>query len=125
MQAILIVLLMLTFDACQHRQRPVMTVPPKEVVLELGCLAKTKTVNTITDQIGTVIYFEKLAFISLPPPNTNRINYLACNLPEDLKDGQKVRFSAQLKYQPEMVNGAVIDYVGQEIELTKLTLLSD
>ena len=42
MQTILIVLLMLAFGACQHRQRPVMTAPPKEVILELGCSAKTK-----------------------------------------------------------------------------------
>jgi hypothetical protein len=123
MQAVSIILLMLAFDACQYRQRAVMTAPPKEVVLESGCSAKIKTVKTLTDQLGTVIHSGKLIFISLPPPNTDIIQYLACNLPDGLLNGQKVRFSAQLKYQPGMVNGAVVDYIGKEIELTKLTLL--
>lgn len=123
MKAALVVLLVLVFDACQYRQRVVTTALPKEIVLRSGCSAKTKTVGTLTDQIGTIIHFERLIFISLPPPDTDVINYLACNLPDSLPNGQKVRFSAQLKHQPQMVNGAVIDYVGREIELTKLTLL--
>ena len=123
MRFILIILLTLSFNACQQRQRTVITTPPKEVVLESGCSAKTKTVSTLTDQIGTIIYFEKIVFISLPLPDTNQINYVACNMPDNLQNGQKVRFSAQLKYQQEVVNGATIDYIGKEIELTKLTLL--
>ena len=115
--------LMVTINACQYRELGMTVTPPKGVTLQEGCLAKTKTVQTLTDQLGTIIYAEKLAFISLPSPNTDQPHYWACNIPEGLRNGQKVRFSARVKYQPEIVNGAVIDYMGQAIELTQLTLL--
>lgn len=123
MKTALAILLILASHACQYREGAMTVTPPKEVALQSGCSVKTKTVQMLTDQLGTIIYAESLAFISLPPPNTDRINYWACNLPQGLRNGQKVRFSAQVKYQPEMVNGAVIDYIGQAIELTRLTLL--
>lgn len=123
MKTALAILLMVVINACQYRELAMTVTPPKEVALQAGCSAKTKTVQMLTDQLGTIIYAEQLAFISLPPPNTNQLNYLACNLPDGLRNGQKVRFSAQLKYQSEIVNGAVVDYMGQAIELTQLTLL--
>jgi hypothetical protein len=123
MKVSVVILLTMAINACQYHEQAMTVTPPKEVILQAGCLAKSKTVQPITDQIGTVIYFEKLAFISLPPPNTDQINYLPCNLPIGVRNGRKVRFSAQVKYQPEIVNGAVIDYIGQEIELTRLMLL--
>ena len=123
MKLSLAILSMMAIMACQYREQAMTVTPPKEVVLQSGCSAKTKTVQTLTDQLGTIIYSEGIAFISLPPPHTDRINYLACNLPDGLRNGQKVRFSAQVKYQPEIVNGAIIDYISQAIELTRLTLL--
>lgn len=123
MKISLAILLMMAINACQYHELAMTVTPPKEVTLQASCLAKSRTIQPLTDQIGTIIYFEKLAFISLPPPNTDQINYLPCNLPNGVRNGQKVRFSAQVKYQPEIVNGAVVDYIGQEIELTRLTLL--
>jgi hypothetical protein len=56
-------------------------------------------------------------------PGESKHSYGACNLPKGLIEGQLVRFSAHLKYQPEIVNGAVIDYSELAIELTKLVLI--
>jgi len=123
MKQSLTILLMASINACQYRERPMTITLPQEVPLQTGCLAQAKTIQPITDQLGTIIYLEKLAFISLPPPHMNIINYLPCNLPPQLRNGQQVRFSAQVKFQPEIRNGAVIDYIGQEIELTQLTRL--
>ena len=123
MRLSLVILLTIASSACSYRDSALTVTPPKEVTLQAGCSIKTKTVQTLTDQPGTIIYWEKVAFISLPPPNTNQPHYWACNVPEGLRNGQKLRFSAQVKYQPEMVNGAVVDYRGQSIELTRLTLL--
>ena len=118
-----VLLLAMALQACQYQELGMSATLPKEVNLQPGCLAKAKTIPPITDQLGAIIYFEKLAFISLPPPYTDQINYLPCNLPDGLRNGQKVRFSAQVKYQPEIINGAVHCYIGQAIELTRLTLM--
>ena len=115
--------LMVTINACQYRELAMTVTPPNEVTLQEGCLAKTKTVQTLTDQLGTILYAEKLAFIRLPSPNTDQGHYWACNIPGGLRNGQNVRFWAQVKYRPQIVNSAVIDYRGQAIELTQLTLL--
>ena len=123
MKTALAISVVVTINACQYHELAMTVTPPNEVILQAGCLAKTKTVQTLTDQLGTIIYAEKLAFIRLASPITDQTHYWACNIPEGLRNGQKVRFSAQVKYQPEIVNGAVIDYMGQAIELTQLTLL--
>ncbi len=123
MKVSLAILLVVALQACQYHELGMTVTLPKEVSLQPGCLAKAKIIQPITDQVGAIIYFEKLAFISLPPPNTDNINYIPCNLPSSVRNGQMVRFSAQVKYQPEIVNGAIVDYIGQEIELTCLTLL--
>lgn len=123
MKAVVVLVLLATLQACHYHELGKDASLPKALPLQLGCLANAKTIQPITDQIGTIIYFEKLAFISLPPPYMDTINYLPCNLPNSVRNGQKVRFSAQVKYQPEIVNGSITCYIGQEIELTQLTLL--
>ena len=123
MRASVIILLMATCQACQYHELGMSATLPKAIPLQPGCLTNAKTIQPIIDQIGTIIHFEKMNFISLPPPYMDNINYLPCNLPNSVGDGQKVRFSAKVKYQPEIINGAVVDYIGQEIELTQLTLL--
>ncbi len=119
----LTILLVVALQACQYRELGMSVTLPKEVSLQMGCLAKSKTIQPITDQVGTIIYAEKLAFISLPPPYMTNANYVPCNLPASIANGQKVRFSAQVLYQPEIVNGSIKCYMGQAIELTQLTLL--
>jgi hypothetical protein len=116
-------LVLMTLNACQYHELGIGVTLPKEVALQLGCLAKSKTIQPIIGQVGTVIYAEKLAFISLPPPYMANANYVPCNLPASIVNGQRVRFSAQVLYQPEIVNGSIRCYMGQAIELTQLTLL--
>lgn len=94
-----------------------------DLKLEQGCSDTIKTTGVITDQMGVVtdLHFGNL-FIGLPLPNVNKIYYRPCNMPNGLKDGQKVLFSAKIKYQESYRDGFIIDYAGQAIELTKIVL---
>lgn len=117
------ILVWMTLNACRYQELGGSLALPKVVPLQMGCLAKAVTIQPITDQVGAVVYSEKLAFISLPPPYLANANYLPCNLPISIANGQKIRFSARVLYQPEIVNGSIKCYVGQVIELTQLTIL--
>lgn len=62
MKVSLAILLMVAINACQYREMAMTVAPPKEATLQAGCLAKTRTVQPLTDQLGAIVYFEKLVF---------------------------------------------------------------
>lgn len=120
----LLLLLLLVDSACQYRAQKVKPAPPVELALQTGCATPAKTIKTLTDQLGTIVYLGSgPATIITQLPGEPKYSYSACNLPPGLAEGQRVRFSAQLKYQPSRINGAIVDYSELAIELSKLTLL--
>lgn len=124
MKPSLLLALVLMGSACQYQSRKKRPLPGIEVALQTGCSTPAKTIRTLTDQLGTIVYVGTgPASIITQLPGEPTYSYGACNLPTGLREGQRVRFSAQLKYQPSRVNGAVVDYSELAIELVKLTLL--
>lgn len=113
MKTIIGFLLTIALAACKSESIP----------LQQGCSDRIQTTGIITDQPGIVTDLQFGSFfISLPPPNIDKIYYRPCNMPGGLKDGQKVLFSAKIKYQETYRNGFIIDYAGQAVELTKIVL---
>lgn len=117
----LLLALALMGSACRYqylKKRP----PPRiEMVLLPGGSTTAKIIKALADPLGTIVY------VGTGPASTItqllgelKYSYGACNLPTGLKEGQQVRLSAQLKYQPGLVNGVVVDYSEMATEFVKL-----